>query len=1841
MRSVENKKTWLAMAALATAVAISPQAMGQTEYTWDSSGSHPTAPVDGSGNWNTTTADWAYNGSDVVWPNNTTSIAVFGHSGTAGTVTVQTPVTAEALLFNPVSSGTYTIAGTNTITLGGNAAIGVEANANISAPIGGTSGLLFGGTGTLNLSGANTYTGATVLDGGTLQLGSATALPATTALTVNSVATLDVNGQTPTAASLAGAGNVLLESGSNLIVNQTTTTTFSGTLTGSGTLTKENTGVLTITSPQPSFTGKVLFSDPAATINGQLVLSGNANINNATIQMNDVSSASGGPYLCLNNLATPLTAPITFTPTSTSGRFYINVNGGTSNVVSSPITANFLAAGDQLLFYSNTTGGSMSITSTVTDPNGTAGNLVFRGADTESFTGTISAANTSNPSTSSLTVATTDAGSCYFDPQAGSKWGQTTLGGTYTFQIPNDGILTTESTPISGATNGLQFAGGKLQLVNYTSNLSFVQANMSGTNILYLGAAAGGTATENGSINLTGANPVNFTSPGTLIMNGNVTTGSTVTFAGPGIIQMNGSVTATGAVSLTGGTLQLGNSNIFPVTSSPTVPSGATLDLNGKRLEVESITSAGNIMLTGSGSELYLDGSSGSITGTLSGAGQLYESTGTLTVSGNNTSFSGTTNINGTITLGSATALGTGDVDNYGTLAIGTYSPTLGSLSGYAGTITGSGNLTVGSDNNSATYGGAIDTTGSLTVVGNGTFTLGGSTSTYTGATNVNFGTLQLDGGYGNVLPTTTALTIASGATLDMQGDSQQVVSLAGAGSIINLGQLAITAGTTTTFSGSITDNGSGGSLTINEGATNILTLTGSSSYTGGTTITGGTVAINSDAALGGAGASVTVNGGILKFSNYTSNLIVSGNNIFLGAGTGAASTLAGSVTSSAGVTYNGPGTLILTSTSNSFPGTTIAGGNLQFGAGAFSGGSITMTAGALNITGAFPTVASALPSITTSSTGAVALTGDSSENIDFTSNGGYANLFLGAAANSNYTGTITPANGTYNLGGGGATLTLPNANALTGSNNLVVANSTVALTNSNNFTGTITLTSGTLAIASDAAINNGNGAGGIIFNGGTLQFNNYATSLPLSSYTTLKLGAASGTSSTLNSALTSATSLTYQGPGTLLIGSSVTLPTALALTANAGTLDLNGTNQTVASLTGAGTINTETGSTLTDAMKAGTTFSGKITGSGTFTINNAQATASNTLTISAASTTTGAVNITQVATGEPTNVTLSAAGSFNSASGINITNNVATGSTNTVNVNLSSLTSPITAPLTINLQPSGSADTRAFIINTAGANTIGLSTMISDITLNSTNSGSNFSSFTFQSNSGTLTLSGPITVNGTDPQFVLRGTGAGVLNSLITMNSPTLTLAKTDTGTWLLDPALGSTWTAQSIGSGTLEMGRANVLPPTILMPITGTSTLDLYGFNQTVGGLTSGAGSEIVTSTNGAATLTIAVPASTSDEFGSASSDAISGPLTITIAGPGTETFGNSTTTPTVLNNANTYTGGTNLNGGTLIFNNTSTVNNLGTGPISFNGGALTYNGTANTYDLTTHGLTINSGGATINIGTNTVTFANAITGGGPLTKSGTGTLTLSAPVNFSALTVSAGGLHIAAGGNTVAGTLAINGSSIVQLDGNTTAGKLSGDGTGMLNITAGKVAATAQAQSTFALKALSISPGAILDLDNGNLAIDYGTGTDPYSTIIAEIKNGYDLGTWDGGTPVTGSIISSASIGHATALGYTDNTTTHQVEVKYTWYGDLNLDGVVNNADLTLMNDGQPGWVGGDLNYDGIVNADDYALLMYGSASQNGSIASGVPEPTGVAMLLAPAIAALARRRRATNR
>jgi autotransporter-associated beta strand protein len=120
-------------------------------------------------------------------------------------------------------------------------------NATLSGNITGTGGLTKIGAGTLTLAGPSTYTGATNVNAGTLQAGVANAFAPLSAFTVASGATLDFNGFDQAVGSLAGAGAVTLGAATLFTGGDNTSTTFSGTISGSGALFKIGPGTLTLT----------------------------------------------------------------------------------------------------------------------------------------------------------------------------------------------------------------------------------------------------------------------------------------------------------------------------------------------------------------------------------------------------------------------------------------------------------------------------------------------------------------------------------------------------------------------------------------------------------------------------------------------------------------------------------------------------------------------------------------------------------------------------------------------------------------------------------------------------------------------------------------------------------------------------------------------------------------------------------------------------------------------------------------------------------------------------------------------------------------------------------------------------------------------------------------------------------------------------------------------------------------------------------------------------------------------------------------------------------------------------------------------------------------------------------------------------------------------------------------------------------------------------------------------------------------------------------------------------------------------------------------------------------
>jgi hypothetical protein len=153
--------------------------------------------------------------------------------------------------------------------------------------------------------------------------------------------------------------------------------------------------------------------------------------------------------------------------------------------------------------------------------------------------------------------------------------------------------------------------------------------------------------------------------------------------------------------------------------------------------------------------------------------------------------------------------------------------------------------------------------------------------------------------------------------------------------------------------------------------------------------------------------------------------------------------------------------------------------------------------------------------------------------------------------------------------------------------------------------------------------------------------------------------------------------------------------------------------------------------------------------------------------------------------------------------------------------------------------------------------------------------------------------------------------------------------------------------------------------------------------------------------------------------------------------------------------------------------------------------------------------------------------------------------------------------------------------------------------------------------------------------LDLADNDMIVQ-GAGAAGLAQITSQLKQGFNSGGWNG----SAGIISSAAAGDSaqlTTLGVILNSnsaggalmstfdnqpvTAADVLVKYTYYGDANLDGVVNGSDYAFIdngynsqgtNDPLTGWINGDFNYDGVINGDDYALIDNSFNNQEDSLA-----------------------------
>jgi outer membrane autotransporter protein len=687
----------------------------------------------------------------------------------------------------------------------------------LSGSIGGTGGLAKVGTGTLKVSGANTYSGATTVTAGTLQAGAANTFSAASAFTVG--AFLDVNGFNQTIGSLgslAGAGTVT-NSGAGAatltVGGNNTSTTFSGTLQNGASalgLAKTGTGTLTLSGVNTYRGG--------TTVNGgTLAVSADNNLGD-----NSGSLAFGGGALqflsgFISNRAVTLN--------SGGGTFDTNGNnatlGGTIGGAGSltKIGTGTLTVSGVNTYRGGTTvnGGTLAVSS---DNNlgDSSGSLAFGGGALQFLSGFIS-----------NRAVTLNSGGGTFDTNGNGPLLTGSISGPGGLTKVGIGDLTLAgASTYSGPTNVLPLAAGAINVFSPASAFTVVSGgalNLNGFN-QSIGSLAG-----DGLVGNAGPGPAALTTGG----NNSSTTFSGVIFDAPGTMRLtkagtgtmilSGDNSYTGGTTISAGTLQLGDGG----TSGSIVGNVAN-----------------NGIFAVNRSDVF------TFRGLISGTGAFQQNgTGTTIFTANNT-YSGATTVSaGTLQAGAANTFAPSSaftVASGAALNLASFNQSIGSLAGAGSVTLGSATLTTGNDNTSTTFSGTISGAGSLTKIGTGVLTLSG-VNTYSGGTTL-AGTLSLANnqalGSGALTTTGSVVDYANGVTI--------------ANAIVinsNSTQLQVTIGTATQ-AGVISElNGPRPLEKIGAGA---LILAAANTYTGPTTVSAGTLVVNGSI----ASSAVTVSAGAM-----------------------------------------------------------------------------------------------------------------------------------------------------------------------------------------------------------------------------------------------------------------------------------------------------------------------------------------------------------------------------------------------------------------------------------------------------------------------------------------------------------------------------------------------------------------------------------------------------------------------------------------------------------------------------------------------------------------------------------------------------------------------------------------------------------------------------------------------------------------------------------------------------------------------------------------------------------------------------------------------------------------
>ncbi|EAM9833940.1 autotransporter outer membrane beta-barrel domain-containing protein [Salmonella enterica] len=1620
------------------------------------------------------------------------------------------------------------ISGLNSVTSSGDWTLS-GATMNLS---GTTNSALWVKSGTLILNGAMTAKGATVDSGTTLQIG---------------------NGGT------LGAFNGDIVDNGTLTFNRSDAAAYGSVISGSGNVVKQGGGELTL-SNNNSYSGGTTIAEGTltATAGGAL---GSGNIDNRAYLKLDAASASdpfivadltthsgatveigAGSTLQANTLTQQDGSTLTADLTATSGPAIRakNVNlDGTLNVAS-PASQEPIRSTDDLI--------SLAL---IESDNAISGD----------FDGITINGNAMNPDAFITVVGQKNVNDTHYDLVETLTW----YADRYNAAIDAHGTFNLADADDSFTVNTV------LENVDANSGWNGQSLTKTGAGTLILNAEntyTGGTTISGGTLVATNVEALgtgNVTDNATLELNtggdfDNAISGSgQVVKSGDETLTLSGANSYTGGTTISGGTLVATN---VEALGSGDVTDNATLELN-----------------TG-----------GTFDNVISGSGQVVKSGDEmLTLSGANSYTGGTTISGGTLVVSNVEALGSGDVTDNATLELNT-----------------GGDF----DNN-------IGGTGSVVKSGDKTLTLSGANS-YTGGTTISGGTLVASNvealGTGDVTDN-AVLELNTGGTFDnvISGSGQvvksgdEMLTLSGANSYT--GGTTISGGTLVATnvealgSGDVTDNAT---LELNTGGTfdnvisgsgqvvksgdDALTLSGNNSYTGGTLISGGTLVASNVDALGSGDVTdnatlemntggdfdnaISGSGQVVKSGDET--LTLSGANSYSGGGTISGGTLVannvealgtGDVTNNATLELNTGGDF-----DNAISGSgqvvksgdktlTLSGANSYSGGTTISGGTLVATHVNALGTGAIDNRASLLldasgqftvTDLTTESGGnteigagstlqATTLTQKSDSTLTINLNSNTADPVIHAASQVSLAGTLDITGVGDVLDSDPAstddldtfTLIASDKTIAGDFEKLTVAGMDADLADFITVDGRIDDTGKQYELTTaltwyadrDDAVTDAHGTFNLTNADGSFAVNTVLENVDA----TLDPASATGWDGT---------SLIKQGAGTLILNAENTYTGGTTI--SGGTLVATNVEALGSGdVTDDATLELNTGGAFDNAISG----SGQVVKSGddVLTLSGANSYSGGTLISDG---TLVASNVEALGTGDVTNdavLELNTGGDFD---------NAISGSGQVVKSGDETLTF-------------------------SGSNTYTDGTLISGGTLVATN--------VEALGTGDVTNNATLELN-TGGDFTNNISGTGRVEK---SGDKTLTLSGSNTytgGTTISGGTLVAT-NVEALGTGdvtnnaTLELNTGgdfdNAISGSGQVVKSGDETLTLSGTNTYTGGTTISGGTLVATSVDALGSGDVTDNAVLELNTGGTFDNAISGSGNVVKSGADTLT----------LSGANSYTGGTTINGGTLVASN---VEALGSGDVTDN--AV---------------LALNTGGD----------FANNIGGTGSVVKSGDDTLTLSGSNTYTGGTTISGGTLVATSVDAL-GSGDVTNDAVLELNTGgdfdnaiSGSGKVekSGDGTltlsGANSYTGGTTISggTLLASNVEALGTGSVTNNATLELNTGG---DFDNAISGSGNVV---KSGADTLTlsgnnsYSGGTTISGGTLVASNVS-ALGSGDIDNYASLQ----------LNASGQFVTANLTTHDNATTGiGAGSALRANTLTQEANSTLAVHLTDSNSGAI------------------------------